>query len=132
MGGNQDDNIVIGVNELDIIAGLLSGLLGAMGFGGGSILIIYLTNMASVEQVAAQGINLLFFIPCALVSVIYNIRKRLIKYKSALPIIAGAIPGLVLGTFLVGGIETSLLRKLFGAFLVVSGLLILFRSKRQK
>lgn len=117
---------------LDIIAGLLSGLLGAMGFGGGSILIIYLTNIASVEQVAAQGINLLFFIPCALVSVIYNLRKRLIKYKSALWLVIGAIPGLAMGTLLVSGTETALLRKLFGGFLVVSGLITAFRSIKNK
>ena len=117
---------------MNIIAGLLSGLLGAMGFGGGSILIIYLTNIAAVEQVAAQGINLLFFIPCALVSVLYNLRKRLIKYKSALLLIAGAIPGLALGTFLVGSIETALLRKLFGGFLVLSGLITVFRNIKNK
>ena len=28
---------------LDIIAGIVSGILGAMGFGGGGILILYLT-----------------------------------------------------------------------------------------
>lgn len=117
---------------MNLVAGFLAGLLGAMGFGGGSILIIYLTNILSMEQIAAQGINLIFFIPCALVSVIYNLRKRLIKYKSALYLIAGAIPGLALGTFLITRIETHLLGKLFGAFLVLSGLMILFKGKRQK
>lgn len=117
---------------MDIIAGLLSGILGAMGFGGGSILIIYLTNISGTEQLAAQGINLLFFIPCALVSVIYNLHKRLISYKSALWLIAGAIPGLALGSLLVTSIETDLLRRLFGGFLVLSGLISIFKSKKQK
>ena len=57
------------------IAGILSGIIGAMGIGGGGILIIYLTLFADMEQMAAQGINLLFFIPCAVVALIIHIRK---------------------------------------------------------
>ena len=36
------------------IAGFLSGMLGAMGLGGGSVLILYLTLSASVEQLQVQ------------------------------------------------------------------------------
>ena len=50
---------------LDIIAGIISGILGAMGFGGGGILILYLTLYKDMPQVVSQGINLLFFIPSA-------------------------------------------------------------------
>ena len=45
-----------------IVSSLLSGLLGVMGFGGGSVLIIYLTSFLHMEQRQAQGINLVFFI----------------------------------------------------------------------
>ena len=46
-----------------IFAAIASGILGAMGMGGGGILMIYLTVFAGLEQSLAQGINLLFFIP---------------------------------------------------------------------
>ena len=63
------------------IASFLSGLIGAMGFGGGGILIIYLVIFASVPQLTAQGINLAFFIPCSVISVIiYSIKKEIIAY----------------------------------------------------
>ena len=39
------------------VAGILSGLLGAMGLGGGGILIIYLSIFTSIPQAQAQGIN---------------------------------------------------------------------------
>lgn len=39
----------------------LAGMAAAMGLGGGSFLIIYLTVFAGVSQQAAQGINLVFF-----------------------------------------------------------------------
>ena len=111
-----------------IVAGFLSGIIGAMGLGGGGVLLIYLAAFMGVEQLKAQGINLLFFIPCALVSVIYNLRKHLVRYKNALCLLAGAIPGLVAGSFLLNGMDTDLLRKLFGGFLIVSGIISVMRS----
>lgn len=124
MGRIEDDF------QMNTVAAFLSGLLGAMGFGGGSILIIYLTSIVGTEQVAAQGINLLFFIPCALASVIYNLKKSLVRYKSAMYIIAGAIPGLAAGAFLISRIETDMLGKLFGGFLVISGAVLLLSRKK--
>ena len=45
------------------LAGTLSGVIGAMGLGGGGVLIIYLTLFLGMEQGIAQGVNLIFFIP---------------------------------------------------------------------
>ena len=57
------------------VAGFLSGVFGAMGLGGGGVLIIYLTGIVNTEQALAQGINLLFFIPCAIVAVFMHAKK---------------------------------------------------------
>lgn len=126
MGRSEDDI------QVNYIAGFFAGLLGAMGFGGGSILIIYLTVFMSVPQITAQGMNLLFFIPCAIVSVIYNLKKKLIKYKVGIYILLGAVPGLALGAFLISNIETQILGKLFGGFLVISGIVSLFKKETNK
>ena len=61
-------------------AGILSGMLGAMGLGGGGVLIIYLTLFANLQQQTAQGINLLLFLPCAAISVILYHRKGPVSY----------------------------------------------------
>ena len=61
---------------LDIIAGIISGALGAMGFGGGGILILYLTLYRNLPQTASQGINLLFFIPSAVLAIIFHIKNN--------------------------------------------------------
>ena len=53
------------MNIAALLAGLMSGIIGGMGLGGGAVLIIYLTIFQGVEQLQAQGINLLFFIPIA-------------------------------------------------------------------
>lgn len=114
---------------MKLIIGFLSGILAAMGFGGGSVLLIYLTTFSGVEQVKAQGINLLFFIPCAFVSVIYNFKKGLIKYKNGIFIFLGSLFGMIIGIYLLRFVQGELLGKLFGAFLIISGISSLIKLK---
>ena len=77
-----------------LLAGLLSGIIGAMGMGGGAVLIVYLTLFLDVEQLKAQGTNLIFFIPIGVTAlIIYSIKKQ-IKWKKALPLAVGGIVGI--------------------------------------
>ena len=111
-----------GFSFTDIAVMLVCAVISAMGMGGGSLLLIYLTAVRELPQLTAQGINLLFFLPCSLVSVIIYARKKLIKPKAVLPVLVGAAAGVLLGRFLLPGIEASLLRKAFAVFLILSGL----------
>ncbi len=113
-----------------IIAGFLSGLIGGMGLGGGGVLIIYLTVFAGVEQLRAQGINLLFFVPVAVASVIVYAFKKQIQYKTVLFTAAGGVLGAVSGCLLSSYIGGELLSKFFGGALVVFGLYTLFSKQK--
>ena len=104
------------------LAGLISGLLGAMGLGGGGVLIVYLTFIAGVEQMRAQGINLMFFIPIALLAVIIYVKKGQIKLKRLVPYILAGIPGAAVGTYLGSILGDNILGKLFGGALLLLGL----------
>lgn len=117
------------------IAALLSGLLGSMGFGGGSVLIIYLTLFLSVAQKQAQGINLLFFIPCAIISILLNLKNGLVRLKTGLPVIIGGIFGVAVGSLIVDRLTSPFLGKIFGGFVVLMGVITLFSktsSKKEK
>lgn len=114
------------------ISSFISGLLGAMGFGGGSVLIIYLTVFAGVQQIEAQGINLLFFIPCAIVSIIINLKNRLVRYKTGAFLILGGVIGISMGYLLLKNIGGEILGKLFGAFIAVIGLITLFKKQKSE
>ncbi len=114
------------------IAGILSGIIGAMGIGGGGILIIYLTLFADMEQMAAQGINLLFFIPCAVVALIIHIRKKRIVWKTVLPMIIGGLIGVAVGSYFAGIIGSGILGKVFAVFLVGLGVKELISGFRKK
>lgn len=114
------------------LAGIASGILGSLGLGGGSVLILYLTIFLHMEQAQAQGINLVFFVPCAIVAVILHSKSHMIEWKAWLPAAALGVGGAVFGSWLAGVIEPNLLRKLFGGVLVVCGLQEVFHKNKDK
>lgn len=112
------------------VAGLLSGLLGAMGLGGGGILIIYLSLFSSVNQSTAQGINLIFFLPIAAVAIIVYARKKLIEWRLALPLALFGAAGTAVGSFAAGFIDNGILSKMFGLLLLIIGIKELFAKPK--
>ena len=119
------------MNIAALLAGLFSGIIGGMGLGGGAVLIIYLTVFQNVEQLRAQGRNLLFFIPIAMTAVIIYAFKKQIKWRVTIPLAAGGTLGAVAGFFLTHVIGGNFTAKLFGGFLILLGLKEIF-TKSQK
>lgn len=117
---------------MEIIIGLLSGIAASMGFGGGFILIIYLTAFAGVEQITAQGVNLLFFLPTALVSLVIHQKNKLIQWKKLLYLIPGGLLGIAAGTWLSSNIRTEFLQKLFASLLIFVGTKEIFHKNSEK
>ncbi len=120
------------MNILALLAGLLSGIVGAMGLGGGAVLVIYLTLFTETKQLKAQGINLFFFLPIALIAVIIYAFKKEIKWKKILPIALGGVLGSFGGIFLSSVLGGSLLSKLFGGGLVILGIKEIMCLKKEK
>ena len=108
------------MNFVDMLVGFLAGAFGAMGVGGGGILLLYLTAFAGADQLAAQGINLIFFIPAA-GAIFIHLKNGYVKWRSALVSVLFGIPGVFLGSFIAGSIDKSLLRTVFALFLLVLG-----------
>ncbi len=106
----------------EIIAGFLSGIIGAMGLGGGAVLLIYLALFKNTNQLTAQGINLLFFIPIALLSVIIYAFKKQIKWKTVLFFSISGLVGAALGVWLSSVIGAEFIAKIFGGLLIAAGL----------
>lgn len=116
------------MNWAALLAGLFSGIIGAMGLGGGAVLIIYLSVFADLPQLEAQGINLIFFIPIAIAAVAVYAVKKQIKWKITLKIalwgLLGAFGGMYLAKIIGGGITG----KLFGGLLVILGIREIFKK----
>lgn len=113
---------------IEMIVGALSGIIASMGLGGGFVLLIWLTIFQETAQRTAQGINLLFFLPIALISIIMHRKAGLINKKLVMSLIPGGIVGAVLGTVGSQLLGNELLRKLYAVFLLSFGLRELFRK----
>lgn len=75
-----------------ILAGLVCGVLSGFGIGGGSLLMVWMAAVLSMDQKAAQGVNLLYFLPCAACALIFHIKNRQIVWPAVWPAAAaGAV-----------------------------------------
>ena len=104
-----------------VIAGLVSGVVGGMGMGGGTLLIPILSIFLGFSQKSAQGINLLVFIPMSIVAIIIHIKNKLIDFKVGVPIIISGIIFSVIGSIIANGLSNNNLRVYFGVFLLLVG-----------
>lgn len=114
-----------------ILSGLFSGVISGMGIGGGTILIPALSFFLGTAQHEAQGVNLLYFIPTAAVSLWIHMKNRSVNFKVAWPIILFGVFGAVGGALLAGNLQGNLLRRWFGIFLFAMGLYEIFKKDKK-
>ncbi len=105
-----------------ILFSFLSGIMCALGFGGGTVLIIFLTSMLSYPQLKAQGINLVFFIPSAVFALINHCRKGIVDFSKVIPLALGGVAGIGGGYLLIDKIPTGYISRLFGGFVLFLGI----------
>ena len=105
-----------------IIAGFISGIVGGMGMGGGTLLIPILTIFLFFPQKVAQAINLIVFIPMAIVSLVVHIKNKLVDFRVGVPIIITGTLFSIGGSILASFVSNEILRKIFGGFLLLVGI----------
>ena len=88
---------------LPFLCGLGAAVISAWGVGGGTLLLLVMTLFLGVDQRTAQGINLLFFLPAAL-----------------------------LGAWIATAVDVEILRRPFGIYLLLSGISLLLPQKSAK
>ena len=118
---------------LATLVGAAAGALGAMGLGGGGVLLLWLA-LHGTGQLAAQGMNLAFILPVGLVGLWCHRKNGLVELRTALPMALGGLAGLAAGVFLAERLEEGLLSRLFGALVALLALRELraaWRSRRR-
>ena len=111
---------------LPFVCGAATGVLSAWGVGGGTLLLLCMTLFLGVGQAEAQGINLLYFLPTAAVSLLSH-RKN--GYLDTRALRAAVLPGTLCAlaaAYVSTVIDLTVLRKPFGLFLLFAGLSMLF------
>lgn len=115
------------------ILGLITGIIGGMGIGGGIILIPGLVFLTALEQQAIQGINLMSFIPVAVIALVVHHKNKSVLLRFTIPIVIIGLGGAWLGSLLALRLSSQLLRRLFGVFLFAMGIYeIIWKGKKNE
>lgn len=114
-----------------LAVGTALGVLAGLGIGGGSILILWLTLILHMPQEAARGINLLFFLPSALIACVFRWKQGKLDFKKVLPAIVAGCLSAGFFSLIAASVDTELLRKPFGVILLLTGLRELFYRPRK-
>jgi uncharacterized membrane protein YfcA len=118
---------------IEIAVGTVLGFLSGLGVGGGSLLILWLTVVLGFDPQAARGINLLFFIPSALIAICFRWKQGAIPFRKILPGILSGCAAAFLFSMIGQNLGTTLLKKIFGGLLIVTGLRELcYKPKKQR
>ena len=107
---------------VDLIIGVVTGIISGFGIGGGSILILYLTTIAGIEQHIASGINLLYFIGCAPTALIGHMVNKRIEWNVVIRCAAAGVLSAIPASLIAVELDTGLLRRLFGILLIYVGI----------
>jgi len=106
------------------------GFLAGIGVGGGSLLIMYLTLLLNMPYPQARILNLLFFLPSAVIASVFRWKQGTLDIKKVLPAIAAGCAGAAVFSWLSVHIDTELLKKAFGILLLLTGIReILYKPK---
>ena len=111
------------------VSGIAAGILGGMGMGGGTILIPLLTIFFNVGQKEAQAINLVAFIPMAIVSLAIHIKNKRVKKEGLLWIIVPAVLTSVGCGFAAQAVNGEVLKRIFGGFLLLLSVVQFFSEE---
>jgi uncharacterized membrane protein YfcA len=105
------------------LLGIVTGTVGSMGIGGGSILVPLAGLFSNLGQAALQGLNLLAFVPSASAAAFIYAREKRLRFrlvkKMALLALLGAAAGAAVALFAV---DQAVLRRVYGGFLLSVGI----------
>lgn len=117
---------------LVILIGFCAGIIGGMGIGGGTILIPSLVFLAGTQQHIAQSVNLISFIPTAIVAILIHLKHKSIEKELVLKLILMGIIGALAGSFVAVSLNGYILKKIFAGFLFIMGMYEIFSKKNIK
>ena len=113
---------------IGVAGGVLAGLFGV---GGGIIFVPTLALVLGLTQLHAEASSLLAILPTALVGSWRHMRYGNIALKAAAVVGAASIAGVQVGVVVAESLPESVLRRLFGALLLIVAAQIVWRTRRR-
>ena len=112
-----------------LAVGIGTGVLSAWGVGGGTLLLLVMTLFLGVEQSTAQGINLLYFLPTAGAGLLFHRKSGLLDRQVLRQAVPWGVLAAAAGAWAATAMDTALLRKPFGVYLLVMGVMTLLKKE---
>lgn len=114
---------------IPLAVGIGTGILSAWGVGGGTLLLLVMTLFLGIDQRTAQGINLLYFLPTAGVGLLFHRKSGLIDTSVLRQAVPPGMVSAVFGAWVATAMDTALLRRAFGLYLLVMGAALLRKKE---
>ncbi len=113
-------------------AAFLVAMLAGMGVGSGGLFIVYLTMLAGVPQIAAQGLNLHFFIFATAAALLLHARTHPLPFRRLAYVCFVGSVGCGGGAYLAQNMSGGTLRTVFALVLILTGIVTLFTGQTAK
>ena len=111
---------------------LFIAILSGLGVGSGGLFVIWLTMVEGVGSIEARGMNLLFFVFSATAALIFHLLRKRIHTRMVFFLSIFGIIGTLIGSIVGNSIDSTVLRKIFGAMLILSGLHTIIGKSKEK
>ena len=120
---------LVAILGISILLGFLTGL----GVGGGSLLILWLTLVEQQSTEIARGINLLFFLPSALIACLFRKKQGKLDLPKIWPAMAAGAGAAAACSFVSSMLSADALQKPFGILLLATGIReLLYRPRKAR
>lgn len=117
---------------IPLACGLGAGILSAWGVGGGTLLLLVMTLLLGVDQRTAQAVNLLFFLPTAAGALVCHARNGCLDRPVLRTAVPWALVAAAAGAWVATAMDPEALRRPFGAYLLLSGVSLLWPKGRNE
>ena len=111
---------------LPFFCGLGAAIVSAWGVGGGTLLLLAMTLFLDIPAPEARVINLLFFLPTAASALVLHAQSGNLEPAALRRTIPWAVPAALLGAWIALRLDTDLLRRPFGVYLLLSAASLLW------
>ena len=109
------------------------GFLAGIGVGGGSLLMMWLTLVVGMVHTSARLLNLLFFLPSAIIASLFRWKQGSLDIKKIFPAVVAGCIAAAAGSYCSTALDLSLLKKLFGGLLILTGIReLMYKSKKKE
>ena len=108
---------------IGVTIGLCNGLFGS---GGGTVAVPVMEKFLGLDEHKSHATAIAIILPLTIVSAVIYIYKGFFNFNLAWQTSLGGVAGGVIGAFLLKKIPSSLLRKIFGVFIIISAVRMVF------